>query len=158
MSVRITEGVERSQQMGGSTVLDHIPPQPFTGPSSLHFLQGACFTSSFDRWEFKLCPFSNITSHRINGHHDVLLGVWGSWNTTSSLYTQQIYINGKECASPTDPENPATTHTITTVDFVCNASTLGLMSVDDSNDCHYKAVFGIPMSRDVLSGENYLVV
>eukprot|EP01031_Cornospumella_fuschlensis_P025123 gene25123-30340_t len=147
--------------MGGSSGLEYVSPQPFTGPSSLQFLKGSCFSGSFDRWEFKFCPFFNFTSHRIHGHHDVLLGVWGTWNTTSSTFTQQIYVNGKECTPPSDSVDhnaPPTSHTITTVDFVCNSTNLSLISVDDGNDCHYKAVFGIPMSCAVLSGENYLVV
>eukprot|EP00428_Durinskia_dybowskii_P061162 CAMPEP_0170383032 /NCGR_PEP_ID=MMETSP0117_2-20130122/15262_1 /TAXON_ID=400756 /ORGANISM="Durinskia baltica, Strain CSIRO CS-38" /LENGTH=158 /DNA_ID=CAMNT_0010638715 /DNA_START=164 /DNA_END=640 /DNA_ORIENTATION=- len=56
-----------------------------TGPPALAFLKGSCFMGSFDRYEYSLCPFQNVTQRRTTAVKPQLLGVWGNWRTTNSL-------------------------------------------------------------------------
>jgi hypothetical protein len=94
ISGKIVEGIDKlwdSQVMSSSSgtvdVNEHLllPPVPsanFYGPESLLSLSQRCFLENFDRYEYQICPFHNITQKRVMGSHVTLLGVWGFWNTS----------------------------------------------------------------------------
>ena len=44
------------------------------GPESLFFLDGLCFQSAFEKYEYSVCPFQNVTQRRLTNARSVLLG------------------------------------------------------------------------------------
>mmetsp|Transcript_5087 Transcript_5087/g.11280 ORF Transcript_5087/g.11280 Transcript_5087/m.11280 type:complete len:213 (-) Transcript_5087:123-761(-) len=74
-TVRIVEGT----MIFTDPPLPPVTPNPLSGPPSLHFLAGQCFTNTFDRHDYTVCPFHNITSKRSIALQPSLLGVWGEW-------------------------------------------------------------------------------
>jgi hypothetical protein len=74
-------------------------------------LFGKCFSivsnekvfksGSFDAvakdFEFKLCPFENVTQHEVNGDAETLLGVWQQWHVVNEWRKEMLYSNGDEC-------------------------------------------------------------
>jgi hypothetical protein len=85
-SVRILEGVERSSDKD-DTKLDYVtPPNLMSGPKGLNFLKGSCFSEWFDRYEYTVCPFQNVTQRRSLGVKPSLIGLWGQWKTSSKPY------------------------------------------------------------------------
>jgi hypothetical protein len=88
-TVKIAEGVDKLSTDSLTTyaattsdsgdLLPTASPDPITGPASLHFLAAQCFTADFERWEYIVCPFHNITQRRVLGHKTNLVGVWGHW-------------------------------------------------------------------------------
>jgi hypothetical protein len=82
-TVRILEGVDKKSDKDDNK-LEYVEPDPMYGPSSLSFLQGACFLGSFDRYDYSVCPFQNVTQKRTTAMKPTLIGIWGNWKTTSS--------------------------------------------------------------------------
>jgi len=83
VNIRILEGVDRMSTVD-DTSIPYVVPAPRSGPESLSFLSGACFTNSFDRYEYTVCPFQNVTQRRNSAVKPVLVGLWGHWRTTQS--------------------------------------------------------------------------
>jgi len=89
-SGKIVEGVDRKSDKDDTTI-PYVMPSPFSGPDSLSFLSGSCFTSSFDRYEYTVCPFQNVTQRRTSAMKPVLIGLWGEWKTTNSpIHTEKM--------------------------------------------------------------------
>ena len=87
---KIVEGVDRKSDKDDTTI-PYVVPSAFSGPDSLSFLSGSCFTSSFDRYEYTLCPFQNVTQRRTTAMKPVLIGLWGEWKTTNShIHAEKI--------------------------------------------------------------------
>jgi hypothetical protein len=82
-TVRILEGVDKKSDKDENK-LEYVEPDPMYGPNSLSFLQGACFMGSFDRYDYTVCPFQNVTQKRTTAMKPTLIGIWGNWKTTSS--------------------------------------------------------------------------
>ena len=53
-----------------------IVPHKYYGPSSLRFLDGACFKKVASRFEYNVCPFQNITNRRVSSQRSSLIGKW----------------------------------------------------------------------------------
>ena len=89
VNIRILEGVDRMSTVD-DTSIPYVVPAPRSGPESLSFLSGACFTNSFDRYEYTVCPFQNVTQRRNSAVKPVLVGLWGHWRTLQSpLHTEK---------------------------------------------------------------------
>jgi hypothetical protein len=71
--VKLIDGVEKKGDRSGGG-LPYSEPSDFTGPMSLTFLNGLCFNSTIDRYEFVVCPFQNVTQRRLIGSQLTLLG------------------------------------------------------------------------------------
>lgn len=94
VNVRIIEGIDKKSDKDDNKI-DYVEPDRISGPSSLYFMQGSCFTGSFDRYEYSICPFQNITQRRTTALKPQLIGLWGDWKTsTSPTHTQKI-VNGE---------------------------------------------------------------
>lgn len=90
VSVRIIEGIDKKSDKD-DTKLDYVEPDRISGPPSLYFMKGSCFTGSFDRYEYSVCPFHNITQRRTTALKPQLIGLWGDWKTSPTpLHTQKV--------------------------------------------------------------------
>jgi hypothetical protein len=87
-TVRILEGVDRKSDKDDNT-LEYVEPDPMYGPSDLFFLKGSCFTNSFERYEYTVCPFHNVTQKRTTALKAQVIGLWGNWKTTTSTVHAQ---------------------------------------------------------------------
>lgn len=172
--VKISEGVDKPQAMGqspDSVPLTFAPPAAFTGPQSLYFLRSACLRESFDRWEYEVCPFRNITQRRINGNKYYLLGVWGHWaEEQPHSFQHMLYDHGKGCSSdiPSDDKDPSPEQAMAHLYLQCRESAavpvpervageegnhrmLKITSVQETSHCVYNITLSIPLSCDDLS-------
>lgn len=82
-TVRILEGVDRKSDKDDNS-LEYAEPDPMYGPRDLFFMKGSCFTNSFDRYEYTVCPFQNVTQRRTTAMKPQVIGIWGNWKTTTS--------------------------------------------------------------------------
>ena len=50
-------------------------------PSELQGLRGTCvsYVTTDGHYEYRVCPFDNVTQHDLKGTYNGILGVWGSW-------------------------------------------------------------------------------
>eukprot|EP01039_Chlorochromonas_danica_P001385 gene1385-1506_t len=173
--VKISEGVDKPQVMGqspDSVPLVFTPPAAFTGPQSLYFLSSACVRESFDRWEYEVCPFRNITQRRINGNKNYLLGVWGHWvEDQPHAFHHMLYGHGKGCSSdvPSDDKNASPEHAMAHLYLQCRESRtapvpervagegsnhgrmLKITSVQETSHCVYNITLSIQLNCDDLS-------
>jgi hypothetical protein len=83
VNIRILEGIDKKADKDDSKI-DYVSPEPMSGPEALSFLSGSCFSSSFDRYEYSICPFQNVTQRRTTAVKPLLIGLWGNWKTTNS--------------------------------------------------------------------------
>jgi hypothetical protein len=91
LTIKIKEGVDkRSTDKDSASLLDGIEVSAFSGPAALSFLAGQCFEKSFDRYDYKICPFHNITRKRLSATKGELLGVWGSWTPPATAPAVEV--------------------------------------------------------------------
>jgi hypothetical protein len=164
-NIKITEGVDRSHNSGYLNQLPRVQADIFSGPWELYFLSRYCFKESFDRWEFEICPFQNVTQARINGVQTNLLGVWGHWNTpavmdttsytaSAPLYAEMVYVNGKECANEIAGEikEDSSRRAVTHVSIRCGAEQgpVKLIAAEEHSNCVFNLTLGVPISCHLL--------
>jgi hypothetical protein len=106
-SIKIVDGIDKlydntasastpSYGMNHASDIEyHRPKNSFNGPENLFFLSKRCFLESFDRWEYQICPFHNITQRRVMSHGGpaTLLGVWGHWNTDEGKVNMSLALS-----------------------------------------------------------------
>ena len=71
----------------------------FSGPSHLSYLLGKCFTHSSDKYEYKVCPFDNITQHErvvSSGAYSGVIGVWKEWVVKNMTFDALLFENGDD--------------------------------------------------------------
>lgn len=134
---------------------------PFSGTINLSFLQGSCFSSTQDRFEYTLCPFQNVTSKRIMGQKTNLLGVWGNWQASNDdRPSTMTYVDGQPCTDENvmGGENKEITPgqlTVTSVEIVCNHTkpieSVSILSVEEKSICSYHVRLGVPIACSLLS-------
>jgi len=70
----------------------------FSGPNDLRHLLGKCYLYSSDKYNFRVCPFDNITQHEklhTNGYNGVI-GVWKEWKVVNNTFDSLMYYNGDD--------------------------------------------------------------
>ena len=67
-------------------------------PLVLKELRGTCtsLTTADGHYEYRVCPFDNVTQHDLKGSYNGILGVWGSWNTQTLTME---FADGETCGS-----------------------------------------------------------
>ena len=100
------------------------PPGPFAGPPVFAALQGRCWTTTSGGYEYKLCPYANVTQKAVGRSHTSFYGllgcvrasasrcprpparhpaparprsIWDSWKVVDGKYTAQQYTDGLAC-------------------------------------------------------------
>lgn len=53
------------------------PARPFAGPEAYRTLQGRCWTITSNGYEYKLCPFHNVTQKAVGRSHTIFHGILG---------------------------------------------------------------------------------
>lgn len=96
-NVRIIEGIDKKSDKDDSK-MDYVEPDKISGPPALYFMQGSCFAASFDRYEYSICPFQNITQRRTTALKPQLIGLWGDWKTTDGPTHREKMIKGEHKA------------------------------------------------------------
>ena len=176
VSIKIIDGIDKYSDRDENQ-LAFIQPNIFTGPETLLFMKGSCFIQSFDRYEYSICPFYNITEKRISGLKSSLLGIWKEWDIEIN---QQQNING----NTEDIHNHANmtnhndnlplihseldyyykqryndgklcsndkNHSNVILQFECNyPNKITIISVEDTDMCEYKIRLGLPISCSLL--------
>lgn len=56
-------------------------PRAFSGPEAFRPLLGQCWTTSSGGYEYKLCPFQNVTQKAVGRTHNLFHGILGSVDT-----------------------------------------------------------------------------
>lgn len=79
-------------------------PSPLSGPLVLQTLLGRCFTTRGGVYEYRLCPFANVTQKDVSGAWNAffgVLGVWDSWlpegGSGGDVAPTQLYTDGTPC-------------------------------------------------------------
>ena len=71
----------------------------FTGPTQLLYLVGQCFSYSSDKYEYRVCPFDNITQHEKvwhSGAYNGVIGVWKEWVLKNNSFDSLIFTDGDD--------------------------------------------------------------
>jgi hypothetical protein len=189
-SIKIVDGIEKlydntasvstpSHGLNHNSDIEYYPPKnSFNGPENLVFLSKRCFLDSFDRWEYQICPFHNITQRRVMSHGGpaTLLGVWGYWNTYEGkvnitrafsdgeqiieerkAFTSMEYIDGPVCPGFEEKGEPLTSTTLILRCGLQYDSWKILTSENVKNDkiCQYKIELATPLPCAVFLSEDY---
>lgn len=167
--IKIIDGIDKYSDRSENQ-LTYIIPNIFSGPETLSFLKGSCIVQAYDRYEYTICPFYNITEKRISTSKSSVLGIWKEWddvelaintntinsdttvsttndytNSTSiKYYHKQIYLDGKVCNNDKD-----TSKVLLYLD--CEyPNKITVLSVEDTSMCDYKIHLGLPISCSLL--------
>ena len=171
-TVKVIDGIDKFSDISENLKLEFVQPAPFKGPVTLSFLQQSCFIKSFDRYEYTLCPFYNITQRRVSTTQskETLLGVWDDWilplrgdngynnniNTNSNnaktadakktkKYYIQKYTEGRSCS-----DGKSSSHVILYLDCDHSNEDFEIISVEDAAYCDFTIHFGLPISCHLL--------
>ena len=74
VEVRFVEGIAKIEDTSANMQEPHQTPDPIYGPEALFFLDGTCFHSSYEKYEYTFCPFQNVTQRRLTNARPVLIG------------------------------------------------------------------------------------
>lgn len=128
-----------------------VPSSPFSGPESLMVLLNECFTTSHDKYEYRVCPFHNITQKRIVGNAWNLLGTYSNWFDNEGpdfKYRSTLYI-GPQCGNDLN--------TSVVLEFVCSdisrdtiVQDYALAIIDDVLHCKYTMQLSVPLPCSLL--------
>eukprot|EP00729_Bicosta_minor_P012461 gene12461-19504_t len=133
-----------------------IPHSNFTGPTEMKRLAGECFTTNSDnnQYEYRFCPFDNVTQHDIQASwnaYNGVLGVWHSWEVADGKLAQQSFKEGDSCGSYNREVK---------VLFICGKKD-ELSKPTEPSPCKYELEFGTPHACnnsmhlvDMLHGED----
>jgi N-acetylglucosamine-1-phosphate transferase gamma subunit len=72
----------------------------FSGPSDLEHLLGKCFLYSNDKYNYRVCPFDNVTQHEklwqgFNGYNGII-GIWKEWKIINNSFDSLMYYSGDD--------------------------------------------------------------
>lgn len=145
--------------------LPYVKPKDYAGPEGLQFLSKRCFFQDIDRWNYRVCPFQNITQKRNVAQKETLLGVWDHWNdvkiditsnhghdnsdptVSKKVYSSMEYVEGVACGDEKD--SPLTT---TTVNLQCGDeySSVKILEVNDKEFCKFQITMFVPIPCSLL--------
>eukprot|EP00041_Stephanoeca_diplocostata_P022360 m.532231 g.532231 ORF g.532231 m.532231 type:complete len:643 (-) comp22042_c1_seq2:191-2119(-) len=111
----------------------------FTGPSDLHFFVGKCFPIDIGNYEWRVCPFDNVTQHELNNNWNSfngILGVWTSYLIKNGKFAGLIFEDGDDCGS---------IQRQATVIFVCGKIN-HTMTATEPEGCKYELEFQTPLA------------
>lgn len=129
-------------------LLARMKPANVSGPEHLHGLAGKCFTYRDAKYEYVLCPFSNITQEDIQVYYEPykgILGVWSDWSIENNTFVAMNMIEGSRCGEDRQRS--------TKVKLSCGAHS-ELLEVTEPEKCRYLAKFKTPL----VCGANAMVV
>ncbi|CAG2170546.1 unnamed protein product [Oppiella nova] len=77
-------------------------PTPYAGPQELRYLLGKCFIYSADKYDYRVCPFHNVTQHErvwTSGGtaYNGIIGLWKEWTVTNHSFDALVYYGGDDC-------------------------------------------------------------
>lgn len=155
-----TDPVVHTPNTDSSFTMSPSPVDPFSGTINLSFLQGSCFSSTQDRFEYTLCPYQNVTSKRIMGQKTNLLGVWGNWQASNDNKPSMMkYVDGQPCTDDNmmggeSKEITPGQLTVTSVEIVCTYTkpieSVTILSVEETSVCSYHIRLGVPIACSLL--------
>lgn len=178
-TVKVIDGIDKLADSSDHLKLEFVQPAPFKGPSSLSFLQQSCFIKSFDRYEYTLCPFYNITQRRVSTTQSkqTLLGVWDDWvlplrdnyvqhndhiitASTNSIRDRAANSNGIRSAKKYQiqkysegrdcSDGKSNSHVILYLDCEHESQEFEILSVEDAAYCDFTMHFSLPISCHLL--------
>lgn len=61
-------------------------PMPFSGPDVFRPLVGQCWTTTSGGYEYKLCPYRNVTQKAVGRSHNIFHGILGCGYSMLAVY------------------------------------------------------------------------
>ncbi|XP_055328298.1 N-acetylglucosamine-1-phosphotransferase subunit gamma-like isoform X2 [Paramacrobiotus metropolitanus] len=118
-----------------------VMPAAFTGPDHFRLYDGRCYTLEKSNFEYKICPFQNITqretSYAVGRKRATrIIGIWYDWIIEEGNFAGWNMQNGEMCGNK--PRSAK-------VEFACNDDA-GLWDVTEPHQCAYHAVFKLPQA------------
>ncbi|XP_029641293.1 N-acetylglucosamine-1-phosphotransferase subunit gamma isoform X1 [Octopus sinensis] len=114
-----------------------INPANFSGPPHFRSLIGKCFNKSDNMYQYKFCPFFNVTQHELSlrwNPYNGILGVWQDWEIANNTFTAMLLKEGDKCGSISRTSR---------VVFEC-APEHQLKNVSEPRTCEYLFTFQTP--------------
>ncbi|XP_054153901.1 N-acetylglucosamine-1-phosphotransferase subunit gamma-like [Oppia nitens] len=75
-------------------------PSVFSGPEEIQYLLDMCFVYSTDKYDYRLCPFKNMTQHErpqtVHSYNGVI-GVWKQWSVVNNSFDRLVFTDGDDC-------------------------------------------------------------
>jgi hypothetical protein len=101
------------------------------GPPTLQALVGQCFAADTDdnKYEYRFCPFDNVTQHDIQppwNTYNGVLGIWHTWEVVEGTMAQLKFKEGDSCGGKQRQ---------VTVSLVCGEANLA-SNPSEPNPCH----------------------
>jgi hypothetical protein len=178
-TVKVIDGIDKLADSSDHLKLEFVQPAPFKGPLSLSFLQQSCFIKSFDRYEYTLCPFYNITQRRVSATQSkqTLLGVWDDWvqplrdnyiehhdhivtTSTNTVRNNAATSDGirpfkkyhiqKYSEGRSCSDGKSNSHVILYLDCEHESEEFQILSVEDAAYCDFTMHFSLPISCQLL--------
>ena len=118
-----------------------VPHSNFTGPALMKALVGKCFstTSKDAKYEYRVCPFDNVTQHDLQASWNAYNGVLGIWHTWAlkgdALHSMTFFEGDAGCGG----------HRQTSVSLDCGA-TAQVLDPTEPEPCHYALHFVTPLA------------
>ena len=150
--IKIVEGLPKKKNTyshSSTPVLPTPSRKPHTispsTPSDFLHLDGKCFSENIGRYEYKVCPFRNITQldkqTTWNPFYGIL-GLWGNWKdedieNSEDAYKAQVYNDGTPCGGNIKRK--------VQVNLVCSER-YTISNVEEPHTCDYTLTFALPES------------
>lgn len=118
------------------------PPANITGPNVLRALSNRCFTLAEREYDYRFCPFQNVTQHeRVNywSRYEGILGIWsGEWIIHNNTFIAMKYDSGSLCSAKSSHlRRKITVYTI--------CGPIISMNVTEPEVCRYEMYFATPL-------------
>ena len=152
-NIKIVEGLPKKKNTytHSSTPVEPTPSRvphsiPALTPLNYLPLDGKCFAEHIGRYEYRICPFRNVTQldkqTTWNPFYG-LLGIWGKWKADDSADSQfqvQQYNDGTRCGNNIKRK--------VQVNFECNER-YGISKVEEPRTCDYTMTFSLPEACNI---------
>lgn len=80
-----------------------VPHSDFAGPPALRSLYGQCFPDVIGDYEWRVCPFDNVTQHQVNSgawnSFNGIIGVWKSYDVENDTLSHLTFEHGDDCSN-----------------------------------------------------------
>ena len=91
---KMTDGIDKLQgNHFTKEIVFNSPPRKAIGPPALMVLNQICINGNFDRFEYTVCPFHNITQKRVTSSQESLIGVFSRWSPYEVTDEMKISMN-----------------------------------------------------------------
>lgn len=162
---KIAEGVDKNTEYS-NVDNEYIQPHNPSGPISLFYLNGVCFSKTIDRYEYKVCPFQNVTQMRQGSSRPTLIGVWGYWATgipgisrtssSSSTPIHDINMSFSHVMKYSDGQTCGSKEKSATINIICDYISddfeiINVIEEGQQPQCEYNIDFGIPLPCSLLT-------